>query len=114
MEPTHTHAFSRRQLVNGLAAGAAAALVSPGAAAAAVGSPPAALQPLRKFNVTVRRFDPRQGVASGEEFVLPVDSPDEEHAVSAVMSNVVAFTTKVRGSEVLPVAFSCTGVRERR
>jgi hypothetical protein len=64
---------------------------------------------LRKFNVTVRRFDLTQGPASGEEFVLLVDSPDAEHAVLAAMSNAVAFTTKVQGGSVLPVAFLCGG-----
>ncbi len=68
---------------------------------------------LKKFNVTVRRFDPKQGLESGEEFVLPVDSPDAEHGVSAAMSNAVAFTTKVRGGSVASVAFCCTGVSER-
>ena len=29
---------------------------------------------LKKFNVTVRRFDPAKGLASGTDFVLPVDS----------------------------------------
>ena len=68
---------------------------------------------LKKFNVTVRRFDPKQGINNGESFVLPVDSPDEEHAVSAAMSNAVAFTTKVQGTSVLPIAFCCTAVSER-
>ncbi len=68
---------------------------------------------LKKFNVIVRRFDPSKGLASGEEFVLPVDSPDEEHALSAAMSNAVAFTTKMQGSATLPIAFSCIGVEHR-
>ncbi len=68
---------------------------------------------LKKFNVTVRRFDPSEGLESGTDFVLPVDSPDEEHGVSAAMSNAVAFTTKVQGSSVLPVAFCCTAVAMR-
>ena len=73
---------------------------------------------LKKYNVTVVRFDPEAGVASGERFVLPVDSPDEEHGVSAAMSNAVAFTTKVEGGTLLPVrvkpvAFVCVGVVER-
>ena len=73
---------------------------------------------LKKYNVRVRRFDPSQGIESGEEFVLPVDSPDEEHGVSAAMSNAVAFTKKVQGGTVLPVkvlpmAFICVGVEER-
>ena len=68
---------------------------------------------LKKFNVTVRSFDPQKDVASGEEFVLPVDSPDEEHAVSAAMSNAIAFTTKVRGGSPLPIAFRCIGISAR-
>lgn len=68
---------------------------------------------LKKFNVTVRRFDPAKGISSGTDFVLPVDSPDEEHAVSAAMSNAVAFTRKVDGSDVLPVAFACIAVAPR-
>ena len=68
---------------------------------------------LKKYNVIVRRFDPAKGLASGEEFILPVDSPDEEHAVSAAMSNAVAFTTKVQASSPLPIAFSCVGVEAR-
>ena len=68
---------------------------------------------LKKFNVTVRRFDPQQGLEGGVEFILPVDSPDEEHAVSAAMSNAVAFTTKIQGTTVLPLAFCCTAVAER-
>ena len=68
---------------------------------------------LKKFNVTVRRFDPAKGLASGTAFVSPVNSPDEEHAVSAAMSNAVAFTHKVDGSSVLPVAFTCIAVAIR-
>ena len=68
---------------------------------------------LKEFNVTIRRFDPTFGPENGEEFVLPVDSPDEEHAVSATLSNAVAFTTKVKGSELLPIAFCCFGIEER-
>ena len=71
------------------------------------------MTPLKKFNVTVRRFDPTQGPASGQEFVLPVDSPDAEHGISAAMSNAIAFTTKSAGGSVLPVAFLCTAVAER-
>lgn len=68
---------------------------------------------LRKFNVTVRSFDPQKGVASGDEFILPVDSPDEEHAVSAAMSNAIAFTTKMQGSSPLPIAFCCVHIEAR-
>ena len=68
---------------------------------------------LKKYNVIVRRFDPTDADAKAEEFTLPVDSPDEEHAISAAMSNAVAFTTKVRLGVVLDVAFRCVGVEER-
>ncbi len=68
---------------------------------------------LKKFNVTVQRFHPEQGLASSETFVLPVDSPDAEHAVSAAVSNAVAFTPKLQGSSPLPIAFVCTAVAER-
>ena len=68
---------------------------------------------LKQFNVTVRRFDPARGFASGKDLVLPVDSPDEEHAVSAAMSNAIAFTRKTEGSGVLPVAFACVAVASR-
>ena len=61
----------------------------------------------------MRRFDPSTGLAGGTDFVLPVDSPDEEHAVSAAMSNAVAFTRKVEGTSVLPVAFVCMAVTSR-
>lgn len=107
-------------------AGAAALIaggVSLGLLAAIISPPPAAAQEtptmvqapsdLKKFNVTIRRFDPEKGAAQGTDFVLPVDSPDEEHAVAAAMSNAVAFTRKLDGSHVLPVAFTCTAVSTR-
>ncbi len=68
---------------------------------------------LKKFNVSVKRFDPSQGPTSGETFVLPVNSSDEEHAVSAAMSNAIAFSTKVEGGSPLPIAFSCVGIEMR-
>lgn len=68
---------------------------------------------LKKFNVTVRSFHPEQGLQNGQDFVLPVDSPDEEHAMSAAMSNAIAFTKKLEGDTVLPIAFRCTAVVER-
>ena len=68
---------------------------------------------LKQFNVIVRSFDPQKGVTSGEEFILPVDSPDEEHAVSAAMSNAIAFTPKLQGGSPLPIAFCCVGVETR-
>ena len=68
---------------------------------------------LEQFSVTVRCFDPLKGLDSGSEFVLPVDSPDAEHAVSAAMSNAVAFTTKLDGQAVRSLAFCCTAVNRR-
>ena len=68
---------------------------------------------LKQYTVTVRKFDPSTGLDGGVDYKLPVDSPDEEHAISAAMSNAVAFTKKSDGSSVLPVAFCCTGVTER-
>ncbi len=69
---------------------------------------------LKKYNVTVRRFNPAQNSDPGEQFTLPVDSPDAEHAISAAMSNAVAFSTKSSGMSVLPVAFTCVGIAERK
>lgn len=68
---------------------------------------------LQKFEVTVRCFDPRVGPESGADYVLPVDSPDAEHAISAAMSNAVAFTPKTDGDRTADVAFWATGVRRR-
>lgn len=42
---------------------------------------------LRPFSVTVRVFDPGKGVSSGQDFVLPVDNPDAEHAAASTMAN---------------------------
>ena len=66
----------------------------------------------KKFNVTVRSFDPKQSMQSGQEFVRLVDSPDEEHAISAAMSNTIAFTTKSAGQDLLSIAFCYTAVTE--
>ena len=68
---------------------------------------------LKKFNVTIRRFDPKKGLESGEDIVLPVDSPDEEHAISSTLANAVSWTIKSQGGEVLSVAFCCVGIQER-
>ncbi len=68
---------------------------------------------LTAYTVTVRRFEPSAGFASGTDFALPVDSPDEEHAVSAAMSNAVAFTRKVAGGTPLPIAFACMAIARR-
>lgn len=69
---------------------------------------------LKKYNVTIRRFDPHQGYDNGENFVLPVDSIDEDHAIASTLANAVSWTTKVQGGTVLPVAFCCVAVEERK
>ena len=69
-----------------------------------------ALQP---FACTIRVFDP----ASGEtikEHVLPVDSPDAEHAAASTLANAASFTPKTNGDAVRSVAFCCTAVVPRR
>jgi hypothetical protein len=68
---------------------------------------------LGKFNVTVKCFDPTSDLDKGETFVLPVDSLDPEHAVSAAMSNAVAFTQKLQGQNPLPIAFQYVAMCER-
>ena len=68
---------------------------------------------LRPFNVTIRVFDPAKGVASGVDYVLPVDSPDAEHAAASTLANAASFTKKIDGGQPLPVAFTCTKVEAR-
>ena len=105
---------SRRNFLTTSATVTAAALTTPLLAQSASPNPsPAPGKQLKKFNVTIRRFNPQQGLSSGEDFVLPVDSPDEEHAVSSTMANAVSFTTKTNGSSVVPVAFTCTAISPR-
>ncbi len=60
---------------------------------------------LKKFNVTIRRFDPAKGSSSGQEFVLPVDSFDEEHAIASTLANAASWSGKVANGQPLPVAF---------
>ena len=67
---------------------------------------------VRKFNVTVRRFDPERA-GEGEDFVLPVNCPDKEHAAASVLSNLISWTPKTSDGTILPVAFRCVAVEER-
>ena len=69
--------------------------------------------PLKPFNVTLRVFDPGRGIASGQDYVLPVDSPDAEHAVASTTANAASFTKKTEGGKALPVAFTCVRVEPR-
>ena len=108
---SNRNSMSRRQLVGALGAGVAAAAL-PGAAAPAQAQTSTQPMQVKKFNVTVHRFDP-SNPGHMEEFVLPVDCPDAEHAASAVLSNLIAWTPKTEGSKVLPIAFRCIAITER-
>ena len=68
---------------------------------------------LKPFDVTIRVFDPTKGLESGQDYVLPVDSPDAEHAVASTMANAASFTKKVEGDKPLPLAFTCIKVEPR-
>ena len=72
------------------------ALVVPSVAQAADGL---IRTPLKPFNVTIRVFDTAKGVGSGTDYVLPVDSPDAEHAVASKMANAASFTRKSEGDK---------------
>lgn len=67
---------------------------------------------LDPFNVTVRVFNPDDGAVLAEH-VLPVDSPDAEHAAASTMANAISFTTKTEGGAALPVAFRVVDVARR-
>jgi hypothetical protein len=67
---------------------------------------------LKHYNVTIRRFDPARP-ASAQEFVLPVDSPDEEHAIASTIANAASWAGKVADGRPLPVAFMAVRVAPR-
>ncbi len=68
---------------------------------------------LKPFNCTIRIFDPADG-STIEEHVLPVDSPDAEHAAASTLANAASFTTKTSlDGGVKSVAFACTKVEAR-
>ncbi len=113
MTYTFSKLLSRRHLLTAVSALALSSGIALSAQTASPGMS-ATNQTLKKYNVTVRRFDPSRSADPGEQFVLPVDSPDPEHAISAAMSNAVAFSTKSSGMSVLPVAFTCVAIAERR
>ncbi len=103
--------MSRRHLVGTLGAGLAATVL-PAAVAPSLAQTSAQPMQIKKFNVTVERFDPAN-TGHVEQFILPVDCPDSEHAASAVLSNLIAWTPKTEGSKVLPIAFRCIAITER-
>lgn len=51
-------------------------------------------------------------LASGQEFV-PVDSPDEEHAIASTLANAASRPGKVANGRPLSVAFMAVGVSPR-
>lgn len=68
---------------------------------------------LKPFNVTIRVFDPTKGIDGGQDYVLPVDSPDADHAIASTIANAASFTRKVEGGKAHPVAFACIKVEQR-
>ena len=71
------------------------------------------MQPLKPFAVTIKVFDPARGLDSGDTYVLPVDSPDAEHACASTLANAASFVPKTEGDAAKPVAFCAVEVRPR-
>lgn len=67
---------------------------------------------LKSFNCTILIFDPETG-ATIEEHVLPVDSPDAEHAAASTLANAASFTPKTDGDGVRAIAFRCVAIAPR-
>lgn len=67
---------------------------------------------LKPFACTIRVFDSASGSTIAEH-VLPVDSPDAEHAAASTLANAASFTPKTDGGNVRPVAFCCTAITPR-
>ena len=69
---------------------------------------------LQRFDVTIRRFDPAGAAENGRLFVLPVDSPDAEHAIASTLANAAAFSRKIDGAgRPASVAFMAVKVQRR-
>ncbi|MBE7217468.1 MAG: hypothetical protein INR64_03260 [Caulobacteraceae bacterium] len=71
------------------------------------------MQALRPFEVTIKVFDPTAGMESGDTYVLPVDSPDAEHACASTLANAASFTPKTLDGAAKAVAFCAVAVRAR-
>ena len=100
----------RRMIIAASAVLVTFALAGPSAAQMpAVGSP----SDLKPYNVTVRRFTLSEGPAKGVDFLLPVDSPDAEHACASTIANAAAFSKKVEADKPLPLAFTCVKIEKR-
>jgi hypothetical protein len=69
--------------------------------------------PLKPFSRHHPGFCPHEGHRGGQDYVLPVDSPDAEHAVASTTANAASFTRKTEGGKPLPVAFTCIKVEPR-
>ena len=68
---------------------------------------------LTSYNETVRVFDPAKGLEGGKTYVLPVDSPDAEHACASTLANAASFTTKTKNGQAAPIAFCAVEVSVR-
>ena len=51
----------------------------------------------KPFDGTIRVFDSTKGLESGQDYVLPVDGPNAEHAVTSTTANAASFTETVEG-----------------
>ena len=76
---------------------------------------PGAENALKPGYYTVRPGDTmiRIGLESGQNHVLPVDSPDAEHAIASTTANAASFTREAEGDKALPVALTCVTVEAR-
>ncbi len=68
---------------------------------------------LKPFSCTIRVFDADTGQTIAEH-LLPVDSPDAEHAAASTLANAASFTVKTDGGmQARPVAFCCVRIAAR-
>ena len=68
---------------------------------------------LLPFSCTIRVFSSADGTTIAEH-VLPVDSPDTEHAAASTLANAASFTMKTtHGIDVASIAFSCIRIELR-
>ncbi len=54
-----------------------------------------------------------KGVGHGQDHVLPINSPDDEHAIASTTANAASIKTKTGGGRPLPVAFTCVKFEPR-
>ena len=71
------------------------------------------MQLLRPYDVTIKVFDPTKGLDSGDTYVLPVDSPDAEHACASTLANAASFVPKTEAGQAKTVAFCAVEVKAR-